>query len=67
MIGCGLVDSVDTVPAFCSVLAWFFCIVKAVTWTDDRVSDFWRLSLMEQRFSVFEKSYYKMGETAKET
>jgi len=45
-----------------------FCSVKAVTWTDDRVSDFSRLSLIEQQVSVFVKSYYKkMGETAKET
>ena len=53
----------DTVVVFCSVLACFFCSVKA----DDRLSDFLRLSLMEQQVSVFVKSYYKMGETAKET
>jgi hypothetical protein len=31
------------------------------------VNDFLKLSLMEQQVSVFVKSYYKMGETVKET
>lgn len=46
-------------------LSSLFCTVKAVIWTDDRVSDFLRLSLMQQQVSVFMKPYFKkMGETA---